>query len=270
VLADHAGHVPGLGSDEQARALATRLGGLPLALKIAGSYLAETAKVPAAFAGQDSIRSYRQYQDAIDSAALSQDVIGHTWEMSLELLDIRQLPEARYLLRLLATFAGAPVPYELLLYPAIIARTSLFEDINGSRLWQVLQALDSFGLISLSPGIADDIAVAVLHPLVRDASRSDACLPYLEIAALLLEHAAEQIPDSPEDPPTWPAWQLLAPHAIHVLNALAGETERSDSATLAAANAAFLCCSLPCKQWTAHRRGRAPECPGRSVAGAGS
>jgi hypothetical protein len=41
VLADHAGHHPALGSEQDARQLAARLGGLPLALKIAGSYLAE-------------------------------------------------------------------------------------------------------------------------------------------------------------------------------------------------------------------------------------
>ena len=65
VLADHAGHHPGLGSEEDARMLAARLGGLPLALKIAGSYLAEAAAVPAAFADNGVIRTYRQYLDAL-------------------------------------------------------------------------------------------------------------------------------------------------------------------------------------------------------------
>ena len=36
VLADYAGHLPRLGSDTDASALAERLGGLPLALRIAG------------------------------------------------------------------------------------------------------------------------------------------------------------------------------------------------------------------------------------------
>ena len=65
MLADHAGHHPGLGSEEDARRLAARLGGLPLALKIAGSYLAEAAAIPAAFAGPGVIRTYQEYQDAI-------------------------------------------------------------------------------------------------------------------------------------------------------------------------------------------------------------
>ena len=70
VLADHAGHHPGLGSEEDARLLAARLGGLPLALKIAGSYLAESAAIPAAFADTGVIRTYRQYRDAIQGGDL--------------------------------------------------------------------------------------------------------------------------------------------------------------------------------------------------------
>ena len=70
VLADHAGHHPGLGSEQDARLLASRLGGLPLALKIAGSYLAEAAAIPAAFAGTGVIRTYREYRDAIQAGEL--------------------------------------------------------------------------------------------------------------------------------------------------------------------------------------------------------
>jgi hypothetical protein len=67
VLADHAGHHPGLGSEQDARLLASRLGGLPLALKISGSYLAEAATIPAAFTGTGVIRTYQQYQDALQA-----------------------------------------------------------------------------------------------------------------------------------------------------------------------------------------------------------
>jgi hypothetical protein len=82
VLADHTGQRTDLGTDEEARALAERLGGLPLALKIAGSYLAESARVPAAFADKDAIRGYRKYREAIENANLSESVIGRTWDMT--------------------------------------------------------------------------------------------------------------------------------------------------------------------------------------------
>jgi transcriptional regulator with XRE-family HTH domain len=129
VLADYAGHRPQTGSDEDGRQLAVRLGCLPLALKIAGSYLAESAGRPAAFAGDLAIRTYRQYQDALDAGQLgavfppgdgeltadqARATISRTWNLTLDLLESRRIPEARWMLRLLATFADAPVPYQLL------------------------------------------------------------------------------------------------------------------------------------------------------------
>ena len=137
VLADHAGHHPGLGSEEDARLLASRLGGLPLALKIAGSYLAEAAAIPAAFADTGVIRTYRQYQDAIQGGDLgtvfpapggqltaeqARGLIGRTWDLTLDLLDARPLPEARQVLRLLASFADAPVPYRAAAAPGHAGR----------------------------------------------------------------------------------------------------------------------------------------------------
>ena len=61
----------------------------------------------------------------------------------------RQMPEARLMLRLLASFADAPVPYQLLLHPASLAACPLFAGITGPRLWQV-QGPGQFGLIDLA------------------------------------------------------------------------------------------------------------------------
>jgi hypothetical protein len=163
VLADYARHRIGLGSDAEAAALAIRLGRLPLALKLAGSYLAEAAAVPAAFAGPGLLRTYRDYQQAVEQGQLdvafpapggaeltpeqARGLIGRTWDLTLDLLETRQLPETRPILRLLASMADAPVPHELLLDPAILADSPLFPGITGPRLWQALQALAGFGLI---------------------------------------------------------------------------------------------------------------------------
>jgi hypothetical protein len=191
VLADQAGHHPGLGSEEDARLLAVRLGGLPLALKIAGSYLAEAAAIPAAFADTGVICTYRQYRDAIQAGDLgtvfpapggqltpeqARGLIGRTWDLTLDLLDARPLPEARRVLRLLASFADAPVPYELLLHPDTLAASAPLRDLTGSRLWHALKALDDFGLIDLDTSGQGPAAIPVarLHPLVRDTSRPPA------------------------------------------------------------------------------------------------
>ena len=95
-------------------------------------------------------------------------------------------------------------------------------DITGSRLWQALKALDDFGLLDLdtaararwrsrSPGCTRWSAI----PAAR-AARAASCLAFVELAAGLLERAAAaEETGLPEDPPMWPAWQLLAPHSVH-------------------------------------------------------
>ena len=267
MLADHAGHHPGLGSDQDARLLAARLGGLPLALKIAGSFLAEAAAIPAAFADAGVIRTYWQYLDAIQGGDLAavfpapggqltpeqaRGLIGATWELTLDLLDARPLPEARQVLRLLACFADAPVPYQLLLHPGTLAACPPLRDITGSRLWQALKALEDFGLLDLDTGSQAAVAVPVarLHPLVRDTSRPAAGperLAFVELAARLLERAAGET-GQPEDPQMWPAWQALAPHSVAVFDNLASEPDGSDDAVEAAAYAAHMAARFHLKQ----------------------
>jgi tetratricopeptide (TPR) repeat protein len=258
VLADHAGHHPGLGSDEDARMMAARLGGLPLALKIAGSYLAEAAAIPAAFADSGLIRTYRQYMDALQGGDLealfpvpggqltaeqARGLIGRTWELTLERLDARQLPEARRVLQLLAVFADAPLPYELLLSPKVLAKSSLFPEISGARLWQVISTLDDFGLLELRAAMPElaGIGVAQLHPLVRDTSRSvvdsKRRVMFLELASRLLEQAVRG--RVPENPVTWPIYQLLAPHIEGIFESLAREPGCSDRAAESAALSAY-------------------------------
>ena len=263
ILADHAKHRPGLGTAADARLLAERLGGLPLALKIAGSYLAESVTVPAAFADAGLIRTYRQYFDVLErghlgvtppplGSELTPDqtlgLIGSTWDLSLDLLDARQLPAARLLLRLMATFADAPLPYELLLHVPTMAASPLFPAVTGARLWRALQALDGFGLIDLDDGTgaaADNAAPVVrLHPLVRDTSSPRPDLlggeraAYLDLAAQLLQYAAHQGIGEPEDPLMWPTWQLLTPHALEVFTIVEAEPGCPREARLAAAYAA--------------------------------
>ena len=259
VLADHVGRHPGLGNDKDAQALAMRLGGLPLALKIAGAYLAASAAIPAAFADPGAIGTYRQYLAAVEAGPgtvfpaaggeLTQEqarsLIGVTWDLTLDRLDARQLPEARHVLRLLATFADAPVPYQLLLAPAVLAGSPPLAGITGPRLWQALTALDDFGLIDLTPASQDPAALpaARLHPLVRDTSRPPAGtseqMTMLGMAARLLTRAAAET-GLPEDPAMWPAWQLLAPHAAHVFRSLTAEPDAPDDETAQAAYAAHM------------------------------
>jgi tetratricopeptide (TPR) repeat protein len=259
VLADHAEHHSGLGSDAEAVALAQRLGGLPLALKIAGSFLAESATVPAAFADPGLVRSYGQYQQAIGQEDLAPalpdpgdgeltpeqagSLIERTWDLTLDRLEAKDLPEARRVLRLLASLADAPIPHELLLHPDTVARSPLFMGLTGHRLWRVLETLAGFGLIDLTGNADDGVAVARLHPLVRDISRphSDQLAAHLALAARLLRRAAEaEETGLPEDPSMWPMWQVLEPHATYVFETLTSCADCENDAAEAAAYAAYM------------------------------
>jgi tetratricopeptide (TPR) repeat protein len=271
VLADRTGHHhETLGGDSGAAALGQRLGGLPLALRIAGSFLAEMAEIPPAFADPGLIRSYRQYREVLEQGHLdtafpsagtkeltpeqARGIIGRTWDLTLDLLESRQLPEARKLLRLLACFADAALPYELLLTPPILASSALFPGITGARLWQVLQELAGFGLVDIT-GDGDGTVPRVirLHPLIRDTSRPSASrgerATYLTLAGKLLGVVAESADYlSPEDPATWPLWQALTPHAHHIFEILTATPGYPDDAIKAAAYAVGMAASYQATQ----------------------
>jgi Tetratricopeptide repeat len=172
-------------------------------------------------------------------------LIGHTWDLTLDLLDARQLPEARKLLGLLATFADAPIPYQLLLIPAELASSPVFEGITGARLWQLLTALSDYGLTDLDPSGESWAPTPMmhLHRLVRDASRphpwTDTRVAYLELATRVLARATNEV-GLPEDPPTWLTWQLLAPHAVYVFESIESEPSFPDEVAKTAASTAHM------------------------------
>ena len=259
VLADHSGRHLRLGSADDAEMLAVRLGGLPLALKIVGSYLASAAAIPTAFTDVGTITTYEEYRKAMDAGRAeavfmqpgkqlteveARTLIGQTWQLTLDRLEARQLPEARQVLRLLATFADAPVPYELLLNPRVLAANAVLRNVTGTRLWQAMTALYDFGLLEMSsapPGSAE-ISVARLHPLVRDTSCPEAGSAerraFLKVAARLLNQAVKF--QGPEDPLSWPTLQTLAPHVDQVFRDLQAEPAFPHSATISAAYTMYL------------------------------
>lgn len=112
-LAPHAGD-PG-----QAKALAHRLGGLPLALRLAGRYLSsefvEYASFEAFRLGLEKDPRVIRLLDRTDDPAFGRVMVTVTWELSLNALAKRGLPQARPLLRLLSCYASPlPIPLSLL------------------------------------------------------------------------------------------------------------------------------------------------------------
>jgi tetratricopeptide (TPR) repeat protein len=218
---------PQAGTPEEAAALATRLGGLPLALYAASAVIRE----PAA-----ALRSFVAYQQALASRSLSvlpelparpdltdqntaRSLVGHTWELSLDQLDAEGLGVARPLLRLLALFAEAPIPRTLL-------TTELMDQVTGqtvsaATLNAAVTGLRRYGLLD-TPDLTrtHQIVTLALHPLVRETS------------LLLLEQHPEStqwrealsswlIKQVSQTAATghigWDTARLLAPHALQLI-----------------------------------------------------
>lgn len=267
ILMDHAG--TGAGDTAAAQMLAARLGGLPLALQMAGKSLGQGRNVPDAFADSSVLRSFDQYRMAIEegrhpwasppqgqdvSDAQARELVGRTWDLSLELLNRRGERYARSLLTVLSLLADAPIPYELLLHPSVLAESPVLGSITGPLVWQSLQALEAVGLIDWTAATTGEInaigkvRLLQLHPLVRDATRpkidSKDKVSYLSIVAAMLSHAvAGKVVGSPGDPDRWELWRLLAPHAFHVfeiLNDSEDAAARLDASSAASSAARFL------------------------------
>ncbi len=212
----------GGGDRSAAFALATRLGGLPLALVLAGRYLSEVSELPASWISAALPSGFTGYLTALDRGRknLSSpgeptlDSLSQTWDLSLNLLARRGLDNAGALLRLLSCLGSAPVPYELLLRAAVLSSSELFTAMSPAQLWRTLRGLADVGLIEL-PAASEPVRVLALHPVVRQATRRSPHIhrnaaAYLELTiAQLSQVVARRDPKQPRD---WARWRLLADH----------------------------------------------------------
>src|SRR6266704_6876604 len=110
-VADHGG--------QEARELSRRLGGLPLALHLAGTYLGSP------FARWSTFAEYHRALDGVELPVALTDIeergadihatVQRTWDLSLDALAAEGMPQARPLLLVLSCFAPAtPIPAWLL------------------------------------------------------------------------------------------------------------------------------------------------------------
>ncbi|MFG3164442.1 tetratricopeptide repeat protein [Streptomyces sp. NPDC048232] len=242
------------GSATEAAALAHRLNGLPIVLRLAGAYLADTTMSP--WPGDDAITSFAGYLNALDDGRL--DIydgdgsgIGRSWELSLDLLARQGIPQVRPLLRLLSCLADAPVAYSIILDPQTLTASplaTLFEGLDGNVLWRLLKSLANLCLIDLSePVRASSQRLLRVHPLVREASRHHLNKPdgqitdYVQGAIALLHRAVETgLTGAPEWPPAWPLWQAISPHALHVARTASAMVELTPHVIGQATGAAHL------------------------------
>lgn len=199
---------------DQAKALSERLGGLPLALHLAGCYLgSEVAELdlPAYLA---ALAGAARPTELIDEAATvdlspGRSRIGLTWEISLDALERHGLPQARRILRLLARLAPNTVIPGALLDARVIARYGLIAGESKAEVRAGLSGLRRVGLLPNRPG-----GPIVVHPVVADAMLDASGEPEagqeLRAAAAILR-ARTELPAQAK-PDDWPTWRLLVVH----------------------------------------------------------
>jgi tetratricopeptide (TPR) repeat protein len=227
---------PGAGDGKAAAALAGRLGCLPLALGIAGTYLRQDFV---------SWRTFDEYRRALDhegpiavigASGLPDSgvVVTRTWELSLDALARSGRPQSRPLMWLLSCFApGARIPEELITatdpdapLAALLASGERVPERQQAELIMAgLRGLRTVGLIQrASP--ADGPPGIELHPFISEVTRSvlEASDPagtgidprmVRECAATAVQAALSRL--DPGNAGHWPTFQVLTPHVIDLL-----------------------------------------------------
>ncbi|MER5265237.1 tetratricopeptide repeat protein [Actinosynnema sp. NPDC002837] len=232
---------PDAGDVREAELLAADLGGLPLALDLAGSYLATTARAvwpdddePVTFAAYRTAFAHRLADVAVNTVGRSsgseqarRDIFA-TWELSLELLVTQGHDIARPLLRLLSCFAETSLPYQMVLDSEVLRADRRFASLTHRGLRDALQGLAGLRLISITSGEAG--RTLDIHPVVRAGIRSGHGVDYLSLVTALLERATARL--SPDDPGTWSHWSLLASHCTAVVRLLVDTPGASDHQVL--------------------------------------
>ena len=243
----------------EARRLSRRLGGLPLALHLAGAYLGSP------FARWSSFAAYHGALDSVELPAALDDIEGpgadtratlqRTWDLSLDTLAAEGRPQARQLLLVLSCFAPAtPIPARLLqpqpLADLLAGHTDTaaetadehYEPLRALR--EGLQGLSHTGLIEVSgSGGPAGLNAVTMHPVVADVNRRRlSTLPAADravvqaTAAGLLEAAAAGLDAA--RPGDWPAWRLLFPHVNAAVDLLAADLDPGVLARLLTVSAA--------------------------------
>ncbi|MFI6644863.1 hypothetical protein [Streptomyces sp. NPDC050504] len=237
---------PGAGQVADARLLAERLDGLPLALHLAGSYLARTGRGAGLLRGL--ARDFAGYARELDRRGArlldegagpngerrARRLVGQTWEMSLDLLARQGMPEARWLMRLLSCFARAPFPLWLL-DSCVLERFPCPPE--PERYEAALEALVALGLVRIEEVFPagseaeDDWPCVTAHALVLEANALNAAAAPARERALVWRGAAavaEHVGELAAGPRNWNGWRALVPHVVAGLCAV----PREDHGTL--------------------------------------
>ncbi|MET7926944.1 tetratricopeptide repeat protein [Streptomyces sp. NPDC005349] len=213
VLQDIAPHA---GSIDEAAEVADRLGRLPLALTLAGGFLAHQVIDPWTLADYghrlDNGAGLHRIELIDRGAETHSDprrLLSRTWQLSLDALTTQGLPEATHLLRLLACFAGDPLPLK------VLAHTELGAELNRTRVESALRGLLDHSLSELLPGPTRCLRV---HGILLDSvAQATPHNQRQQLASTAVHVLKTMLPEVPERGAQDPAVIMLAPHVIAFL-----------------------------------------------------
>lgn len=201
---------PGAGSAAEAAALSRRLGGSPLALRLAASLIAATGPGNAAQTGPGNAAETADgaawYGLALAERAGgggAGSAVVAARDLALEALAAGGRPQARALLRVLCCLAPSVV------IPAALLDAGVLGPACGGDAALARKGLRALARVGL---IASHDAGVTVHRLVSDGSRvytGDGARAWAAAAGMLAAAAGGL---DPRDPAGWPAWVALAPH----------------------------------------------------------
>ncbi|WP_257132836.1 tetratricopeptide repeat protein, partial [Streptomyces sp. rh195] len=242
-LADDAGGAvlldaaPQAGTETEAEALAVRLGGLPLGLNAAGTYLSVPTSRHRTFAAyQHALEAEfadlvgAEHPGAATDPAVARRVVRHTWDLSLDQLHSDGYTLGRPVLQLLALLEPAPVPRTLMTPELVTDATGL--PATAAGVDAALAGLHQYGLLH-TPGIdgpgegVAPINQLQLHLLVRDVTAHTLTRPEPTETwiAAIDAHLARAVEATTSMPGRtgWPTARLLA---LHLRSHLYRSTQR--------------------------------------------
>ncbi|WP_399095185.1 tetratricopeptide repeat protein [Streptomyces sp. BBFR2] len=212
---------PGPHHHEASMLLARRLGCHPLALTLAGGFLAQQ------LLESWSVEQYLERLGADPVALLdrgagigsgARETLSRTWQLSLDALASRGLPESEVVLRLLSCWGDAPVPLSLLAPSAV--QTTQVPKLSPERIEAALHGLLSASLVSLvdmpTGGGERPIRCVTAHGLLLETVASgmpgELRTELSAAAAHLVNRAAS------DDAVTDAARRLAEPHLLTLLH----------------------------------------------------
>ncbi|MCC9307345.1 tetratricopeptide repeat protein [Kitasatospora sp. RB6PN24] len=194
---------PEAGNRDEAEQVARTLGCLPLALTLAGSYLAHQLLESWTMSEYDE-RLREETTSLVDEGAPPgstsrghSQLVSRTWQITLDTLADRGLPQATTLLRLLACWGPEPLPL------AVLARTA----VNAAGLDRADPALDSTQLEASLRALLDHSLSSLVEIPLGDNVPPTRCI---QSHGVLLDSVASATPAQQH--------QILIKAALQLLN----------------------------------------------------